>query len=118
MTPLQGTYVIGAVNAVRALIAITMIGKIGRRTIFIVGQFMMGMFLFFCGLSIFYQWNMASFILINLFITAFQLSQGSCAWLYVPEVCVDSATGLAVAAQFINLTIISMTLEYMINSSL
>ena len=61
---------------------------------------------------------MASFILINLFITAFHLSQGSCMWLYVPEVCVDSATGLAIASNFINATIISMTLEYMINSSL
>jgi len=40
------------------------------------------------------------------------------AWLYVPEVCVDAGTGLAVAAQFINLTIISLTFEYMINSTL
>ena len=46
------------------------------------------------------------------------MSQGSVAWLYIPEVCIDSATGLAVAAQFINLTVISLTFEFMINSSL
>ena len=118
LSPLQGTYVIGGVNATAALIAIAMIGKIGRRPIFITGQFTMGVFLFFCGLSVLMQWNMSSFIFICLFIAAFQLSQGSCAWLYVPEVCVDSATGLAAAAQFINLTLISLTFEYMINSPL
>ena len=32
--------------------------------------------------------------------------------------CVDSATGLAVAGQFGNLIIISFTFEFMINSSL
>mmetsp|Transcript_8475 Transcript_8475/g.11681 ORF Transcript_8475/g.11681 Transcript_8475/m.11681 type:complete len:93 (-) Transcript_8475:55-333(-) len=46
------------------------------------------------------------------------MSQGSHAWIYIPEVCVDSATGLAAASQFINITIISLTFEFMINSSL
>ena len=58
----------------------------------------MAVWLFLCGLSVLEQWNMTAFISINLFITSFQLSQGSTAWLYVPEVCVDSGTGLAVAA--------------------
>ena len=40
------------------------------------------------------------------------------AWLYIPEVTVDAASGLAVAAQFINLTIISLTFEYMMDSEL
>lgn len=40
------------------------------------------------------------------------------AWLYVPEVCVDAGTGLAVASQFVNLTLITLTFEYMINSEL
>ena len=78
----------------------------------------MAIFLFFAGLSIKESWNLAAFIMIILFVIAFQLSQGAYAWLYVPEVCVDSATGLAVASQFINLTVISLTFEYMINSVL
>lgn len=78
----------------------------------------MAIWLFLCGLSVLEQWNMTAFISINLFIASFQLSQGSTAWLYVPEVCVDAGTGLAVAAQFINLTLISFTFEFMMNSAL
>ena len=36
----------------------------------------------------------------------------------MPEVCVDAGTGLAVASQFLNLTLISLSFEYMINSPL
>merc|ERR1712060_17320 len=118
LTPLQGTYVIGACNGITASMALLIITKFGRRPIFITGQFAMACFMFLTGLSVLNEWNMSSFIMINLFITGFQFSQGSVAWLYVPEVCVDSATGLAVAGQFINLTIISFTFEYMINSAL
>ena len=118
LTPRQGTYVIGAVNGLAALLAIWTITLQGRRPIFIQGQFFMAVWLFLCGLSVLEQWNMTAFISINLFITSFQLSQGSTAWLYVPEVCVDSGTGLAVAAQFLNLTLISFTFEFMMNSSL
>ena len=32
--------------------------------------------------------------------------------------CVDAGSGLAVASQFINLTLVSLTFEYMINSDL
>ena len=39
-------------------------------------------------------------------------------WVYTAEVCVDSASGLAIAAKYINLTIISLTFEFMINSDL
>ena len=118
LTPRQGTYVIGAVNGLAALLALYTITLQGRRPIFIQGQFFMAVWLFLCGLSVLNAWNMTAFVSINLFITSFQLSQGSTAWLYVPEVCVDAATGLASAAQFINLTLISFTFEFMINSAM
>ena len=40
------------------------------------------------------------------------------AWLYVPEVTVDEASGICMAALYINLTLISLTFEFMINSAL
>ena len=40
------------------------------------------------------------------------------AWLYIPEVTVDAASGFAAGAQFINLTVIGFTFEFMINSEL
>lgn len=118
LTPLEGTYVIGAANAISAILAIGVISFFGRRSILITGHFFMSIWLFVCGLSILYQWNMSAFIMVNLFIATYHLSQGSVAWLYVPEVTVDAASGFAASAQFINLTALSLAFEFMINSAL
>ena len=67
-----------------------------------------------CGFAILYGVHLGSYMAILAFILFFHLSQGSVAWLYVPEVTVDAASGLAVGAQFINLSIISLTFEFMI----
>ena len=114
ITPLQGTYIIGVANAFFALVALSVISCFGRRSIYIVGHLSMAIVLFVCGLASYHSWNMLSFVSIIVFIGVFHLSQGSINWLYTPEVCVDAATGLALAGQFINLTIISFTFEYMI----
>ena len=61
---------------------------------------------------------MVSFIMINLFIAAYHLSQGGVAWLYVSEVCIDAAMSFTSNGQFLTLILISFTFEYMINSSM
>ena len=73
------------------------IGRVGRKTIFVLGAFTMSVTLFFCGLSVVNQWHVSSLVMICIFIMAFQLSTGSVVYIYVPEVAVDRATGLAVA---------------------
>ena len=78
----------------------------------------MAISLLFCGISLLNQWNMSSFIMINSLLACYHMSQGAVAWLYIPEVCVDAATGFAAAGQFVNLSVISLTFEFMINSSL
>ena len=118
LTPLQGTYIIGFSNALFAILAILIVTNFGRRPIYIFGQLIMSIFLFVCGLSVFYSWHMTSFVMLNAFIGSFQLSQGSVAWLYIPEVTVDVTSGFASGAQFLNLILISLTFEFMINSSL
>ena len=95
---MQGTYVIGATSAITAVLAIVVISYFGRRPIYIYGQFLMALFLFICGLSVLNQWNMTSFIMINFSIAAFQMSQGSITWLYIPEVTVDAASGFSAGA--------------------
>mmetsp|Transcript_41625 Transcript_41625/g.54827 ORF Transcript_41625/g.54827 Transcript_41625/m.54827 type:complete len:140 (+) Transcript_41625:25-444(+) len=78
----------------------------------------MSLSLFACGLGVLESWNLMAFIMIIVFISSFNSTTGAVSWLYIPEVCVDAATGLAVASQFLNLTIISFTFEFMINSEL
>lgn len=78
----------------------------------------MALCLFLCGLCVYNSWNLASFVMLNLFIVCYHLSQGSVAWLYIPEVTVDAASGFAAGSQFLNLTLISFTFEFMINSAL
>ena len=88
----------------------------GRRTILITGYGVMAVALFFCGLSAFKGWDLEAFIALCLFIGTFEITQGSVAWLYIPEVTVDAAAGFATGAQFVNLMLITFTFEFMINS--
>jgi len=57
----------------------------------------MALAMFFCGLSVYYQWNVSTFVMIIVLIFAFHMSTGGLTWVYVPEVCVDTATGVGIA---------------------
>lgn len=118
ITPIQGTLIVGISNAAGGLFPLFYAGRIGLKTVLTLGHLAMAICLFMIGLSVQQQWDMTSFILIVVFIISYQLSTGSHAWIYVPEVCIDSATGLSVSSQFINCLIITLTFEYMINSAL
>ena len=109
---------IGLSLAVPTWISILYINKVGRRPLFIIGSLFMGLTLFICGLGALNSWNMTAFLMILAFVVSFSTTHGPICWLYVPEVCVGAATGLAIASQFINLTIIAFAFEFMINSSL
>lgn len=91
LTPLQGTYIIGAVNGIAATLTILIVATFGRRTILVSGQFFMGLFMILCGVSIMQEWNLASFILINLLIVSYHWSTGGVSWLYTSEVGIDAA---------------------------
>ena len=118
ISPVQGTYIIGAAILFFAILVFFYIERIGRKPIMVAGQFFMSLFLFLGGLAVKNSWNMISFVMILLYLGAFMLSTGPIAWVYIPEVCVDAGSGLAVASQFMNATLLSFTFEYMINSEL
>ena len=80
-----------------ALLAIIIIMNVGRRPIFIYGQLFMTIFLFLFGLSLHIQWNFTAFIFVNLFVFTFQASQATVSWLYIPEITIDTGTGIAVS---------------------
>ena len=118
LTAVQGTQIIGITQTVAAVFAVALILNVGRRPIFVWGQFFIATSTFICGLSILYGWNMLAFISVNGLGIAYQMTKGGCAWMYVSEVTVDVASGLSMAAQYGNLTLISFTFESMMNSHL
>ena len=59
-----------------------------------------------------------AFISICLLILTYQVSQGSVAWLYIPEVSNDQATGFCMTGEFIAKLQLSMSFEYILRSSL
>ena len=74
ISPLQGTYIIGLSNLLPTLLALFTIQWLGRRTIYIHGQFFMSVFLFICGLCVLNGWNLASFVALCLFVATHNLS--------------------------------------------
>ena len=98
LTPTQGTYVIGVCSAVPACLATLTIQIFGRRTILITGYFFMALSLLVCGYSVYEGQDLVAFITLCFYISTFDISQGSIAWLYVPEVTVDAAAGFATGA--------------------
>ena len=105
-------------SAVAACLATLTIQIFGRRTILITGYFFMALSLLVCGYSVYEGRELAAFITLCFYIGTFDISQGSIAWLYVPEVTVDAAAGFATGAQYVNLMLVAFTFEFMINSSL
>ena len=112
---MAGTWIMGVVNALFAILAYFAVDAMGRKTLLTLGQFTMGICLAFAGISVFYEWYMVSFISINTFIAFYQLSQGPVGWVYISEVAVDAASGFAIFGLFLNMIIVIATFEYMIN---
>ena len=118
ISALTGTYIIGIVNAIGAFACILVIWNVGRRKIFVGGQLSMGITICLAGICLLFEWYMVTFALLCIFVICFQMSQGCVIWVYVSEVTVDQASGFVVFGQFINLTIIALTYEFMIDSEL
>ena len=51
----------------------------------------------------------------TLFLAFFNLTVGNITFIYTAEVAVDKAAGIALAFQFVSMTQISLTVEYMID---
>ena len=114
----MGSVIIAFTNAISSSLAIFVITMFGRRTIYIFGALGMAAGLGMAGLCLLLDWNMTAFVMICLFIVVYRCSTGSVAWLYIPEITVDAASGFAASGMFLPLAIIAFTFEFMINSPL
>jgi hypothetical protein len=67
----MGTYLIGAVNLVAAVLAVLPISYLGRRTILLSGHLWMMLMMGLTGVGALMGWNMTLFICILLFVWGF-----------------------------------------------
>ena len=118
ISPIVGSIILTNVGLLACIAAFWTIQKFGRRTLFIWGQLAMAILLFFAGLCLYLNQAFIAFIAIALFVIAYQISQGSVAWLYCPEVTPDESSGFCLTAQFVFMLQLSMSFEYKLKSDL
>lgn len=81
------TVVVGAVNLVATLIAMTLIDKIGRKTLLLIGSVGMTIGLGgMAGVFVTGKWHGALIFLMTIFTASFALSSGSVIWVYISEI--------------------------------
>ena len=81
---------------------------------FIIGDFGMGFSHIMAAVCLLKEWYLVAFCCMTLFIAFFNLTVGNVTFIYTAEISVDSAAGIALAIQFVHMTQISFTVEYMI----
>ena len=118
ISPIVGSIILTAVSLSACVASFWTIDRFGRRTIFIYGQFFMAILLFVSGLCLVLNQILVAFISICLFVISYQISQGSVAWLYCPEVTPDESSGFCLTAQFVFMLQLSMSFEYKLKSPL
>ena len=118
ISPVAGTYLMGITNTVGAILAVIPISRMGRKTIYLTGYLGMTILHVLVGLSQIYSLNMLQFVCILCFLLTFQIFQGGPAWLYFSETIVDASSGLVTLSMFINLFQQSLSMEFMMASSM
>ena len=116
ISPLAGSMIIGLTSSASTILAYYLISYFGRRTLLVSGQIGVALPLFAAGVCLIYEYAITSFILICSFIFVYQFTLASVAWLYIPEVTVDKATGFCMTSQFIFMLQLSLTFEYQLSS--
>ena len=74
----------------------------------------MFMWMALTGIFTILSWPWATVACLFLFLFTFQNTQGPVGWLYVAEVTVDASSGVVMSGQFLNLSWLSFTMEYLI----
>lgn len=114
----DGAFYIGVANTFFATIATVPIRYIGRKKILFGGHFLMGTAQVCVGICYMLDQYEALYFFLILFISGFQLSQGNVSFIYFAEACVDSAMGVVIACQFATMVLFSLTISYMVDSTL
>jgi hypothetical protein len=116
MTAKQGSYLVGCVNLLGAIIAPIPVVMFPRKFLLFWGQLAMAISLIMTAVCYNLQQDIAIIVFICIFILAFQFSQGPIAWMYAAEVAVDTGLGICVLALYLSLLEKAFTIEFMVHS--
>ena len=116
MSPRAGTYIIGFVGSIAALISsLWIIKMVGRRTLVLYGHAAMGLTHVFIGVSNIYGWNTCVIIAMNLFLVAYQFTSGPVAWIYAAETNIDVAVGFSILSLWGTVLVLSFVTPNLMN---
>ena len=107
-SPRTGTYMIGIINAVSALIAIYVIKRVGRKTLVVFGHFTIAVIHSLVGYFEFKGMSDSMLAMILLFIFVYQLTTGSVAFMYLTETTIDAALGICLLTLFATIFLLSL----------
>ena len=103
ISPYAGAASIGIVSCIFAFVGAPVVKFMDRKTIFVMGCFGMGFSHILAGLAILKRWYLIAFFSMLSYFAFFNCTVGNITFIYTAEVAVDSAAGIAIAVQFINM---------------
>jgi len=118
ITAKQGSYLVGCLNLLGAIIAPIPVVMFPRKFLLFWGQLTMAVSLLLVAVCYNLEYDIAIIVFICIFILAFQFSQGPIAWMYAAEVAVDTGLGICVLALYLSLLEKAITMEFMVHSSM
>ena len=71
VSPLAGTFTVGAIQAFGATFGILLLVLMGRKTILILGQLTMGLSAIILATSLLKEWYLLSFVFVNIYVFCF-----------------------------------------------
>eukprot|EP00343_Euplotes_focardii_P011976 CAMPEP_0205831238 /NCGR_PEP_ID=MMETSP0206-20130828/43480_1 /ASSEMBLY_ACC=CAM_ASM_000279 /TAXON_ID=36767 /ORGANISM="Euplotes focardii, Strain TN1" /LENGTH=386 /DNA_ID=CAMNT_0053135683 /DNA_START=299 /DNA_END=1459 /DNA_ORIENTATION=+ len=84
-----GTVIVGVVNWAATMAAIPLLSKLGRKTIMLIGQTMMGISLILLGIWAIYNLSDLTIIFTLVFVAFFEIGIGAVLWLYLAEIMTE-----------------------------
>ena len=110
-----GTQYFGIFSALSSLTAFYISARVGRRTLFIVGQTVMTLLLYAMTAYAMQQNGIMVLIMVCIFITAFYPTMHAAHWIYLPEILSDQQWGFILMIHYLNGIELSLTTEYMLH---
>ncbi len=117
------TIIVGSINLIFTIIAITTVDKLGRKPLMVIGGVGMAIGMFMLGFAFYIAVNpgLSALIAILIYIAAFAVSWGPVTWVLISEIFpnnIKGAMSIAVAAQWIANLIVSWTFPIMNDNTL